>query len=110
MVGKAGGEQTTPLLNYNLYTTSISYLTINNTNTIVGGEIGLGYAIKAGKSFLIEPTISFQKTKIEASYSYNPNALNQYNVQGYNVPSKSKYSETKNYSILYFGIGTIYRF
>jgi hypothetical protein len=99
IIGRGKGETISPFSD----SRSITYTNLVYTSKIIGGSVGLGYAIKAGKSFLIEPQISFQKTYHDADYEYN-NTSTTFYLTNY------KYSENRDYSNFYAGLGTIYRF
>jgi uncharacterized membrane protein len=108
--GKGKREEITPYQDNTApgYTV-IATITRSYTVNIIGGDLGIGYAIKAGKSFLIEPTFSFQKMKM--NFEYNENFNVSYTNYLSSINSRNYiYSESKDYSIFNFGIGTTYRF
>ena len=98
-IGKGFGESSTPFIDNR----SINYRNMEYTSDIIGGAIGIGYAIEAGKSFLIEPLISVQKIFNVANYKYNTANPNIY-YPSYNFNSKTNYL---NFNI---SLGTTYRF
>lgn len=114
IAGKGKGEHTIPIVSQNTYSLGLYDQIIAFENSLIGGEIGIGYAIKAGKSFLIEPKISFQKILIDAEYKYTLNPLSIYNIPGYtygnNLPNSYYIYETRDVSNFIFGIGVIYRY
>jgi hypothetical protein len=114
IAGKGKGEIITPYNNYSIFNYSSSYsitnIQKNYTSNIIGWDIGLGYAIKAGKSFLIEPTFSFQKTIKDTYYTYYnlPTSIMQNSY--YSNSLFTNYMESRDNTNFYFGIGTTYRF
>jgi hypothetical protein len=98
-IGRGRGENSYPVLNAR----EIYYYNSNFNSSIMGGTLGIGYAIKAGKSFLIEPQISVQKIYSELNYSIYTSSYSIY-YSNFNYKTKS------NYLNLLIGIGTTYRF
>lgn len=113
IAGMGKGETITQYINYsNFNKLAISHINKDYTANIIGWEIGIGYAFKAGKSLLIEPLISYQKTTIDAFYNYSPSVSQTSTQQGsYYYPNFFKdYRESRDYSLFSFGIGTTFRF
>jgi hypothetical protein len=98
-LGKGIGKNTAPIFN----TREVYYYNSTYTSNIIGGALTLGYAINAGKSFLIEPQITIQKMYYQRNNSVSTS-----------VPSAFygdyTYSEKINYLNVILGLGTIYRF
>lgn len=103
--GKGFGDLITPVFysygNYNVLTSSKS--------EIVGAAGTIGYTIKAGKSFLIEPHVGFNYTTINTDYTERAE-LAGYNLYTYSKPYSSKYSHEVNRKEFLVGIGITYRF
>lgn len=98
-IGIGTGASSTPVLNAR----DIYYFHMDNSNTIIGASFGIGYAIKAGKSFFIEPQISVQKIYNEISYNAYPSAPSIY-FDNY------RYKVNKEFLNVLIGLGTTYRF
>lgn len=98
-IGKGIGESSTPVISGR----DVYYYNVDNTSNIIGGSLGMGYAIKAGKSFLIEPQILIQKTFNEIYYE-TYTSLPSIFFNNYN------YKVKRDYLNVLIGLGTIYRF
>jgi hypothetical protein len=98
-IGKGFGDSHTPFIDGR----SVNYRNLDYTSNIIGGSVGIGYAIKAGKSFLIEPLISVQRIYNKSDYNFNTTNPNIY-LPSYNYNSNTVYLN------LYFGLGSTYRF
>lgn len=105
LYGKGFGDLKFPLYfnygNYNVHTRSKS--------EIIGAAATIGYAIKAGKSFLIEPQLSFYNTTINTDYisKAEPTGYNYYYQTN---PYTNKYSGKEKRKDFLLGIGITYRF
>jgi hypothetical protein len=102
--GKGFGEQTFPLYfnyaNYNAHTSSKS--------EIIGIGATLGYAFKAGKSFLIEPHVGYYNSSIKTDFVLKSDPARNnlyYQANSYTT----QYSENEKRTNYFFGIGITYR-
>jgi hypothetical protein len=98
-IGRGSGERKTPVSDGR----KVYYSNTDYSSKFIGGNLGIGYAIKAGKYFLIEPQISFQKLFNEVTYNYYASVNSIYF-------SNFEFTNNPNNSHIIFALGITYRF